>query len=123
MTKIKIALFALIASVSLSACMSPPLHYNHRTSAVDYKRDVYVFRGEDLNRADIKKVQRSLAQEGYYKGSIDGIWGVETSQAILDYQSVRYPGQTDVTVDTLQEFGIRMDRDNDRTMRVTSNNR
>lgn len=77
----------------------------------DYRNESYVFRGEDLSRDDVRKVQTSLAREGFYRGRIDGVWGRSTSQAILNYQTARYPGRTGMRVDTLQEFGVRMDQD------------
>lgn len=100
-------LAALAATISLGGCAAPRDGY----SSMDHRRNVHQFRSEELGRADVRKVQRSLTREGFYHGKIDGVWGRDTSQAILDYQVARHPGQTDVTADTLQEFGVRMDED------------
>ncbi|MDP2205972.1 MAG: peptidoglycan-binding domain-containing protein [Alphaproteobacteria bacterium] len=147
--KSKIIMLALAATVSLGACAAPHgsntqnREYRHsetedqqnnkyyRDNAGYYKHDnrdsrheSYVIRGEDLSREDVRKVQTSLAREGFYRGKIDGIWGRSTSQAILDYQTVRYPGRTGMTIHTLQEFGVRVDRDyNNRHYRQNHNNR
>lgn len=139
--KSTIMMLALAATVSLGACAGPygsntqTREYRHsqtqdqqnnkyyRDNAANYNRDSYnrdsrdyrnesyVFRGEDLSRDDVRKVQASLTREGFYRGKIDGVWGRSTSQAILDYQAARYPGRTGMRVDTLQEFGVRMDQD------------
>jgi hypothetical protein len=147
--KNKIMMLALAATVSLGACAAPQgsntqnREYRHseteaqqnnqyyRDNARYYKHDnrdarneTYVIRGEDLSREDVRKVQTSLAREGFYRGKIDGIWGRSTSQAILDYQTVRYPGRTGMTIHTLQEFGVRVDHDyNNRHYRQKYNNR
>lgn len=112
--KTKNVLLALAVTISLGACSAPREEYYTTTTQTDYtrdSRDSYVFRGTELNREEVRKVQRSLAREGFYHGQIDGVWGARTSQAILDYQTARSPGNTDVTVDTLQEFGVQIDRD------------
>jgi hypothetical protein len=106
--KTKIITMVLAATVSLGACSASR---ENSYVAADHHRSAYAVHGEQLSRRDVRKVQRSLTREGFYKGPIDGIWGTDTSQAILDYQTARHPEQTDVTVDTLQEFGVRMDKD------------
>lgn len=107
--KDKITVIILTAAVSLGACVAAPKENSYAAS--DYPRAAPVFPGKKLSHADVRKVQRSLYREGFYKGKIDGLWGVRTSQAILDYQAARHPGQTAVTVDTLQEFGVRVDKE------------
>ena len=118
--KNKIIMIALATTVSLGACTAPR---EHNYSAMDHKQTVYRVSGKELGRSDVRKVQKSLAAEGFYHGKIDGIWGTETSQAILDYQTARHPGETDMTVDTLQEFGVRMDEDHYRSRHWSRNNR
>ena len=108
---------ALAATVALGACCMAPRE--HHYAAANHSRTVYQVPGNELGSADVRKVQKSLTEEGFYHGKIDGVWGAETSQAILDYQTVRHPGQTDVTVDTLEEFGVRMDQDRYNARHVT----
>jgi peptidoglycan hydrolase-like protein with peptidoglycan-binding domain len=40
-----------------------------------------------LTRSDIRSIQSSLASKGYYRGSIDGIWGPMTSSALSSFQT------------------------------------
>lgn len=66
---------------------------------------------DNLHRADVRKLQKSLAARGFYKGRIDGIWGGMTTQAILDYQAVQQmPLTGTVTIATLNELGVYPDR-------------
>lgn len=37
--------------------------------------------------SDVKTCQWKLSQWGYYKGSIDGVFGADTAQAVMDFQS------------------------------------
>ena len=109
--KTKIITLVLAATVSLGACSASRENSYATADQARASHPARVVQGEQLGRRDVRKVQKSLTREGFYNGLIDGVWGVETSQAILDYQTARHPGQADITVDTLQEFGVRMDRD------------
>jgi peptidoglycan hydrolase-like protein with peptidoglycan-binding domain len=40
-----------------------------------------------LTRSDIVSIQSSLASKGYYRGSVDGIWGPRTASALSSFQS------------------------------------
>jgi hypothetical protein len=65
-----------------------------------------------LYPSDVRKLQRALADRGFYKGRIDGIWGGQTSQAILDYQAVHQQALTGtVTKGTLRDLGVFIDED------------
>jgi peptidoglycan hydrolase-like protein with peptidoglycan-binding domain len=47
----------------------------------------------------VAAAQKQLAQQGYYRGEIDGIFGAETRRAIMRYQSdhgLRVTGRPDV---------------------------
>lgn len=66
--------------------------------------------GRLLQKSDVKKLQTALKSRGFYKGSIDGIWGGQTSQAILDYQSVNeLPLTGTVNFGTLEDLGVNID--------------
>ena len=109
MTKNKIIMIALAATISLGACAGPR---GYSQSGTDHKQTVYGLGGKDLERSDVRKVQRSLAAQGFYKGRIDGFWGEQTSEAILNYQTAHQQERTGTaTVETLQEFGVRMDEE------------
>jgi peptidoglycan hydrolase-like protein with peptidoglycan-binding domain len=113
--KNKVIMIAFAAAVSLAGCTSDNEHTNSATGndqsqvVVDNNQTAYGSGAKTLNRADIRKVQRSLTAEGFYNGKIDGVWGKQTSQAILAYQNAHQQAQTGaVTVETLQQFGVRM---------------
>lgn len=112
--KNKIIILALATTALLSGCggANRDYHHHHRGSGAQYGETVDGVNGKNLSAEDVRKVQRSLAKQGYYDGKIDGIWGSETSQAILAYQLTNQESQTGtLTSDNLHEFGIRMDRD------------
>jgi peptidoglycan hydrolase-like protein with peptidoglycan-binding domain len=58
--------FTLLMTVMLGLCLMP------RASALD--------------RGDVKKVQETLRDKGYYTGTVDGIMGPQTRAAIRQYQ-------------------------------------
>lgn len=63
--------------------------------------------GMTLPAPDIRKLQKSLAAKGFYKGNIDGLWGGGTTQAILDYQAVNnMPLTGKLTAEELKRFDI-----------------
>jgi hypothetical protein len=85
----------------------------------DYDAGVYEGDGADYYRqgaygsseqyADftVAAVQQQLAQQGYYRGEIDGIFGAETRRAVVRYQSdqgLRVTGN--LNADTLQALGL-----------------
>ncbi len=108
--KTKMILLVLSATVLLGAC-SEGKREQHSPRVV-HSQSSYEVTGDRLTRADVRKVQATLADQGYYRGAIDGIWGPQTSQAILAYQLSHDQRQTGtLTVDNLHEFGVQMDRD------------
>jgi len=77
-----------------------------------------VYQGEeyyDQNRyadqsgnSTVLAAQQVLAQQGYYRGQIDGVFGPETRAAIAEYQSSRGLRVTGaLTPNTLQALGLR----------------
>ena len=75
---------------------APPLHQNLH------------FEGNAvLDSTDVRQLQKALMKRNFYKGNIDGLWGPQTSQAVLDYQAVhQQPLTGTVTAGTLQDLGI-----------------
>jgi hypothetical protein len=64
--------------------------------------------GRTQDSSIVSKVQEQLAQEGYYKGSIDGVAGSRTYYAIRAYERdhhLRVDGE--ITDELLQEMGLR----------------
>jgi peptidoglycan hydrolase-like protein with peptidoglycan-binding domain len=73
-----------------------------------------------LHRRDVMKLQRALASRGFYRGNIDGLWGGQTTQAILDYQGVHQQALTGtVTPDTLRDLGVQINPRKYRNEEVT----
>jgi peptidoglycan hydrolase-like protein with peptidoglycan-binding domain len=63
-----------------------------------------------LNKTDTRKLQQALKDRGFYKSTVDGIWGGQTTQAILDYQAVNMQPLTGtVNAGTLTDLGVYID--------------
>ena len=63
--------------------------------------------GDQSGNSAVLAAQQALAQQGYYRGQIDGVFGPETRAAIAEYQSnhgLRVTGA--LTPDTLQALGL-----------------
>lgn len=63
---------------------------------------------DESANSTVSAAQERLAQQGYYRGEIDGVSGPETRRAIASYQSnhgLRVTGS--LTTDTLQALGLR----------------
>ena len=100
-----------------------PYGYGYYGSAYypyDYDAGVYEGDGADYSSqgayrssvpytdSTVAAVQEQLAQQGYYGGEIDGIYGAETRRAVVRYQSdhgLRVTGN--LNGDTLQALGLR----------------
>ncbi len=64
--------------------------------------------GDESAGSTVAAVQEELAQQGYYRGEVDGIFGPQTRRAIVRYQSDHGLDVTgDLTPDTLQALGLR----------------
>jgi hypothetical protein len=62
---------------------------------------------DQFGDSNVAAAQQALAQQGYYRGQIDGVFGQETRAAIAEYQSnhgLRVTGA--LTPDTLQALGL-----------------
>jgi hypothetical protein len=57
--------------------------------------------------ANVEAIQQDLAKQGYYKGSVDGLYGRATRDAVARYQSVRKLSVTGtLTRQTLKSLGV-----------------
>lgn len=62
-----------------------------------------------MGHNDVMKLQKALRARGYYHGKIDGLWGGQTTQAILDYQGANEQALTGtMTPATLTDLGVRV---------------
>jgi Putative peptidoglycan binding domain len=78
--------------------------YQYDYYAGDYDQNGYADQSSD---SVVATAQDRLAQQGYYRGAIDGVLGPETRGAIAQYQSdhgLRVTGA--LTTDTLQALGL-----------------
>ena len=94
--------------------------YDYYPYPYSYEPDVYdsgVYQGEQYydqnDSADqspdstVAAAQERLARQGYYRGEIDGVFGLETQHAVVRYQrdhGLRATGY--LTTDTLQALGL-----------------
>jgi hypothetical protein len=68
---------------------------------------VYDYSSDQYGESTVAAAQEQLAQQGYYRGEIDGLLGPETRRAIVRFQSdhgLRVTGA--LTTDTLQTLGL-----------------
>jgi hypothetical protein len=84
--------------------------YDYYAHPYDYDTGDYDQNGYADQYADstVAAAQERLAQQGYYRGAIDGVFGSETRRAVLRYQGnhgLRVTGN--LTTDTLQALGLR----------------
>ena len=101
-TKLKIGVAIFLAILSVS-CASAFLIREQTTSLVEPTAII----NASSNSSDIKLIQKKLKNWGYYKGSVDGIYGSKTKQAVILFQK-----RNGLTVDgivgnkTLSAMGI-----------------
>jgi len=63
--------------------------------------------GTTMSRSDVMEVQQVLADAGFYRAEVDGIWGPRTATALRSYQDangISANGQMDMV--TADEMGI-----------------
>ncbi len=80
-TKLKIGVAIFLAILSVS-CASAFLIKEQTTTLVEPTAII----NASSNSSDIKLVQKKLKNWGYYKGSVDGIYGSKTKQAVILFQ-------------------------------------
>ncbi len=55
----------------------------------------------------MRKLQTILKEKGYYKGKIDGIYGILTKNALTQYQIDNHLSTGALTIETLQKLGFK----------------
>ncbi len=73
---------ALLAVGGLAACSSWNTGQTSSSSGAGYAAPA-------LSSATVMQVQTALQQQGFYKGTIDGLWGPETQGALQSYQQAK----------------------------------
>jgi peptidoglycan hydrolase-like protein with peptidoglycan-binding domain len=71
------------AVCGLVAAANPAQARFYTTSSMNSSANIH------LSRMDVMSLQTSLANRGFYTGSIDGIWGPRTTAALTAFESSR----------------------------------
>lgn len=67
----------------------------------------HMMTGRNLEPVSVRRVQQKLADEGYYKIAVDGIWGVKSQEALVAFQNSRsLAGTGRITPETVSALGI-----------------
>lgn len=67
----------------------------------------HMLTGRHLEPASVRQVQQKLADGGYYKAGIDGVWGARSQEALVAFQNSRsLSGTGRLTPETLSALGI-----------------
>lgn len=98
------------AAPSYGQSYTPPARQNYGDTVNGRHQNLDFDGGKALTKTDVKKLQRALSSRGFYKGSIDGLWGGQTTQAILDWQgATQQPLTGTVTLGTMRDLGVEVD--------------
>ena len=81
--------------------------YDYYTDVDPYDYDGANYNVDPADSAEIQAVQMQLARLGYYNGSIDGVFGPSTRDAVAKYQIANQLNVTgSLSPDTLQSLGL-----------------
>ena len=81
--------------------------YDYYTDADPYDYNEPNYNAGPADSAEVQAVQMQLARLGYYNGSIDGVFGASTRDAVAKYQMANQLNVTgSLSPDTLQSLGL-----------------
>ncbi|WP_162915186.1 peptidoglycan-binding domain-containing protein [Desertibaculum subflavum] len=67
----------------------------------------HILTGRHLQPDSVRQVQQKLAEGGYYKASVDGVWGPRSQDALVAFQNSRsLSGTGRLTPETISALGI-----------------
>jgi len=79
--------------------------YDYYADSLPYNNNAYNI--DPADSATIQAVQRQLLSLGYYSGSIDGVFGPSTRDAVAKYQIANHLNVTgSLSPDTIQSLGV-----------------
>ena len=79
--------------------------YDYYADSLPYNNNAYNI--DPADSATIQAVQRQLLSLGYYNGSIDGVFGPSTRDAVANYQIANHLNVTgSLSPDTIQSLGV-----------------
>jgi hypothetical protein len=83
--------------------------YDYYADSLPYDNNAYNI--DPADSATIQAVQRQLLSLGYYSGSIDGVFGPSTRDAVAKYQIANHLNVTgSLSADTIQSLGVMQPR-------------
>lgn len=110
---LKILFAAVLLCLATAPAGAEEIIWKQPATTPAYHENLHFEGNSILRKSDVRKLQKSLAEKGFYKGRVDGIWGGMTTQAILDYQAVHEQALTGtVTVETLRDLGVHVNERN-----------
>ncbi len=69
-----------------------------------------------LNKTQIRDLQLSLNKDGYSTGHVDGIWGPDTRDAVINFQKAKnLPGKGELNQQTLADLGVNLNNQSQAT--------
>ena len=81
--------------------------YDYYTDADPYDYNEPNYNADPADSAEVQAVQMQLARLGYYNGSIDGVFGASTRDAVAKFQIANQLNVTgSLSPDTLQSLGL-----------------
>jgi hypothetical protein len=81
--------------------------YDYYADVQPYDNTEAVYNGVPVADSTVQIVQTRLAQQGYYSGPVDGIFGPATRDALAKYQIAKHLNVTgSLSPDTLQSLGL-----------------
>ncbi|MCK4441083.1 MAG: peptidoglycan-binding protein, partial [Sulfurovaceae bacterium] len=74
--------------------------------APGYAKWVPIVCKSSINSTMITQVQQALKSAGYYRGSIDGVWGSESQSAVRAYQKAKGLPVAGLSMATMESLGV-----------------
>jgi hypothetical protein len=82
-----------------------------------------VIRPSRLSKEQVREIQMKLNKDGFSSGHVDGIWGRDTDQAILNFQKAKkLSGHGELNQQTLADLGVRLNNQSETTGSTSDRN-
>lgn len=83
--------------------------YDRTMRSAEQDRMAYHTNYSNLNAHEVQIVQQNLRNSGFYKASVDGVWGAKTVQGVRDFQTANgLPATGRLNGATLDEMGLQV---------------
>lgn len=83
--------------------------YDRTMRSAEQDRMAYHTTYSNLNSHEVQIIQQNLRNSGFYKASVDGVWGPQTAQSVRDFQIANgLPASGKLTGATLDEMGLQV---------------